>query len=237
MGLDSAVLLKPLLNKNGDRRGMHPNSRRRNKELDSHLDEIQELYLKGLSCERISNKFGCTPGPILRRVRELDIVRNLDITFISEIESEIDQFTLREKQIILAAWIDTEGWVTLYKRHKSGYRASIGVCNTKEKAIDILHDWFGGLKVIDKPYHKNASPAYRLLFSEENCRRILSQILPFLILKRRHAELLYEALALHQYNRRLNHSGSDLIAKNRTRLDEIYNELKILNARGKNNGH
>lgn len=214
----------------------------RNKELDSHLGEIKDLYLqKGLYPREISHQFGCSIDSIRRRLKELGVFYNQVIPYTAYQESQMRALTDREKQIYLAAWIDTEGYIILkkYQTKKWGgiYRPEIGIRNTKAEPLNLLKEWFVGVLDRERNNHENHNDCYRLYFTQNKCRQLIPKILPFLTIKRQQAILLYEALKFLKQNKSLSGRNGEKsylqLEQNTQSLVEISREISLLNHRGK----
>ena len=94
----------------------------------------------------------------------------------------------------LAAAIDGEGTLGIYKKKKSYYQTIILICNSSlkfvEKAREITNK--GSISIHSRP--KGYLPSYEWHVSKQgDCLEILTAILPYLIIKREKAEriLLY----------------------------------------------
>src|SRR5262249_51353211 len=90
-----------------------------------------------------------------------------------------------------AGLIDGEGYIGLHKKDKSRIRPMISVDMTCQTTIDAIHCYFrvGTVrpKKIRKPHHK---PMFRWCAIYNDARMVISRILPFMITKRKDAELV-----------------------------------------------
>jgi hypothetical protein len=160
------------------------------------------------------------------------------------IEEELERIHRKEKNLSieeavwLAAAIDFEGsliFCMASRRKKTpqwrdAFRPLLSIVNTNEALIDKVRDICGqGSVCWTHPRSKNgkAKPAKRFNLSSNGLRTILPQIQPYLIAKKRHAQLLIEALDLMRHNTGIGHNG-----QNDARLYEIKNEIHALNKRG-----
>lgn len=149
---------------------------------------------------------------------------------------------LHDEKLYTACAIDTEGSISLLKRkrkygkmikyHMHIYpRIKIG--NTNLEWINYLREFLGignittnGVKFQEHNWKK----AYIIVIGGwQDIHDLLEQIIPYLIIKRKQAELLYEASKLHLPN--LGRS-SKLYSK---RIFEIQEEITKLNKKGKIN--
>ncbi len=99
----------------------------------------------------------------------------------------------------IAGIIDGEGSLMVYPfKTKKGYviyQSRLAVCNTKKELIDYLMKTtgIGRTRVSHTPLRK---PFYYWALSSENIRKFLPIIFPYLLLKRKQAELLLEYLSI-----------------------------------------
>ena len=125
----------------------------------------------------------------------------------------------------LAAVIDCEGWIGLYKSKKSGktnycYWSAVGVGNTNRILIDKLHELTGiGIITGIQPKSYNAKYKYTWMVSRyEDVKNLLYTISPHLILKQAQAELV---LSMPPKNAKANAQRYD-----------IKQKMTILNKKG-----
>lgn len=130
----------------------------------------------------------------------------------------------------LAGIIDGEGSISLYKVSyptKRGFiwRPSVQITNTDLELIEAVKDMCDGGHIVpqeDKRGNRKTQYHYHMASSVQ--RKVISQLL--LIIKKRHKELLLEALSI--LRRRGYHPTYD----EECRLEQIYQEFKLLNKRG-----
>jgi hypothetical protein len=144
----------------------------------------------------------------------------------------------REKWIWLAGVIDTECSLGLYKRPayerervKRGFvwAPVLRCASTTPSLLEQIKRICNGGAINQQPFQSVVrKPQKQFRLSSNGLRRILPKVLPFLIVKRRQAELLLEALSL------LHLGNNQWTGKpcNDERLEEIYQELRRLNKRG-----
>lgn len=98
----------------------------------------------------------------------------------------------------VAGFIDGEGYIALSHRFEHNSSGTYGtwsswvtITNTKPLILHLIQNKYGGFmyKRIPDPT-KNHKPAYQLIFVKKTARNLLKSILPYLILKKRQAELL-----------------------------------------------
>lgn len=152
------------------------------------------------------------------------------------------QVTLLETQKAwLACALDTEGTLSIYEcqrrsRHTSQFKSRITICNTNDLFIyeikKLCPDSFINPKrgnAIQR--HENRwKSLFEIELNVDEARRILVLIMPYLIVKRRQAELMLEFLNLRHIN---NHLPNRLRGQNSVQYRRIVEEMKKLNKRGK----
>jgi hypothetical protein len=148
--------------------------------------------------------------------------------------------TEREKWIWLACAIDTECSLGLYKRgHGKKVKVRRGFswapdlrCSSTtpillEQILNICNG--GSISQCNFVDGRKRQRQYHL--SSNGLRYILPNVIPFLLVKRRHAELLLEALNI--IGKEGFRAKRNQYAKiDEKRLEEIYQELRRLNKRG-----
>ena len=133
----------------------------------------------------------------------------------------------------LAAFIDGEGTISLYKtrrkENRSGYRLqpNLSVANTDLPALEAIQAMCGNGRIVQttnpsKPHHK---PGYILKMSPNQIRHVLPQVRPYLLIKGKQADYVLEFLSL-------NVGGRHLTDASQERADGIRDAVRGLNARG-----
>lgn len=130
--------------------------------------------------------------------------------------------------------MDGEGWIGVYKinrsKHRIGYEfvPRIGVCLTKGAWIlDELKEKYGGYLMIRRRKELNWRDVTVLQIRGADGVVFLRDILPYLKIKKRQAELFIEFIELQ------GERGMDALYPDvKRRQIEIYNELRLLNAKG-----
>lgn len=136
----------------------------------------------------------------------------------------------------LGALIDGEGsiFITKSTRKKSSIGFSyVPVVNISNNNVEILRKvrkivGAGCSPCVEKPRFGNRKKSYYVRFSASAIRQLLPQILDWLVVKRRQADLLLEFLKLSK-KRFGGYGGS---RPPTAREHEVYKELKKLNRRG-----
>lgn len=131
----------------------------------------------------------------------------------------------------LAAYIDGEGSVQINERNSTrktnwGSWLRVSVSNTNPLLMVWLKETFGGTIAPSKPKKKTHKPGLKWHVSCRTAAGILEQCLPYMILKRSHAEI---ALA---WQKTLRGPGHRIDLATRTQRVELKDKLKVLNARG-----
>ena len=131
----------------------------------------------------------------------------------------------------LAGIVDGEGYITLAKVHATNsYSQLLGIDNTSEALIIWLRDNIpGGSARLSREAEGRRETQYRwTLQSREELMGVLRCIIPFLIIKKLHAQLLLKCLVEVKTKRR----GEDYTADDKESLEAYYSILRSLNARG-----
>jgi len=142
--------------------------------------------------------------------------------------------TEREKWIWLACIIDTEGCLGIWKKKQPrsiiGYRyiPSFTIPNNSRDLVLMTKEICNRGSI----HQNNSLWIYQL--DSEGLRNTLPEVLPFLIVKRRQAELLLEALGIMKDNKKHNgnavHFGNHelKLRENYQKLDRIKEEITTL---------
>lgn len=143
-----------------------------------------------------------------------------------------------EQAAYIAGIIDGEGYVTVikvYDHHGTvgvlGYRPYIGVSNTNRDLLLWLQDvtGFGSIKISTRGKHeKNSRTAWKWGIWSLQAKQVLEAALPYLIIKKRQAELVLEFVS----KRRRSVGRKGLSDAEREFQVSIYIKLRVLNKRG-----
>jgi len=111
-----------------------------------------------------------------------------------------------------AGIVDGEGHISLLKRHETNtVRLQVAVTNTNEWLCQWLKMQFGGRVQTMKPFKVNWKVAYRWQIDYKHASYFLKLILPYLNLKRGHAELAIKFQARRQPRNRFNNEESNIL--------------------------
>lgn len=132
----------------------------------------------------------------------------------------------------LAGLFDGEGCINIYKRRRERARGGYElipqaiVCLTK--GSEILHElksrYGGDLSIRQR--QANWSPVTYWNLRHKGLKKFLNDILPYLIIKKQQAMLALEYSSIHGGGRHFLYEGE------KERQIELYNKLRLLNARG-----
>lgn len=131
-----------------------------------------------------------------------------------------------------AGFVDGEGCITLSEctKKKTGCRwfsAIVDVCQVNRKPLDKLQSIIGGrIRVLKDEY----GTAYQWRAYGDNTLVALKRVLPYLVGKRRQAELVIE------FQKTKRKSWERLAPEVHVRREAIFHELRALNARRKRVG-
>lgn len=132
----------------------------------------------------------------------------------------------------LAGILDGEGSIYIQSRNRNNsinYFPRFQIVNTNKELLDWVKEIFGGI-VYEKP-RKHLNPNWRMQYewfsTREQIDQILPLIIPFLIIKKKHAEVMLE------FRKTFLNKKSFKISKeiNEFRKD-CLTQLKALNKRG-----
>jgi len=141
------------------------------------------------------------------------------------------EFNEREKWIWLAAIVDCEGCLGLWKKREKhlrrGYRyqPALTITNSSREFLELIKKTVGCGYISRNTKRKDW---YQYEMCNNDLRRVLPQIQPFLIVKKKQCELLLEALKLLEEDRKSGGRNPELIDRNYERLDEIHEEIAKL---------
>jgi len=146
--------------------------------------------------------------------------------------------TEREKLIWLACGIDTECSLSFLKvpgygstRRGFAWHQFLRCSSTTLVLLEQIKEICKGGCINDFIMQRGRKPQKQYRLSSNGLRYILPNVIPFLLVKRRHAELLLEALNI------MGRIGFRAKRNQYTKIDEksleeIYQELRRLNKRG-----
>jgi len=190
-------------------------------------EKLKELHLvEGKSCYQIAKELGVSRSTVLRYLKRMGIPHR---TF-KVIGKKLPEWACG----YVAGMIDGEGTVTVLKyrnrkRNIIRYEPRIFIDNTNIDLLKKIREICGCgslYKQTSKKQESRQNPLYRLSLSSDCLRSILPQILPYLICKRRQAEILMEVL---QY---VKLGNNQFTQRPVDKLENLINELRKLNRRG-----
>lgn len=128
-----------------------------------------------------------------------------------------------------AGMIDGEGCVTL-ARFGGYFSTQLTMAQVDRIPLDWLRMHFGGSVHLGFRGNNRCRPAFKWVLSSRQVRRTLPAVLPYLIVKRRHAEIVlawYAALPTYRDSR-----SAAIKFPLREPLASLYEEIRALNRRG-----
>lgn len=144
----------------------------------------------------------------------------------------------------IAGFMDGEGTFAIIKnkyRSEANYFPYITVTNTKKRPLEQIADWLkmGYVSIRHERHPRNHSDTYTLRIQRiVDVRALVEFLKPYLIIKKEQAELVQE-LASIKANKKITilrgKHGRVLgtLRRSLPREEEIYNEVRTLNKRGK----
>jgi hypothetical protein len=150
--------------------------------------------------------------------------------------------TATERAAYLAGAIDGEGWIGLQRIAPNAERGiksprfkfGLTIANTNRPWLETIQSWVGGT-IYEMRGKANKRRCHFIRFSATEVKAILGMVMPYLLIKRRQAELLIQFFPLAAVRRMGNGypaSGADpgIVSQQ----EAIYRELRRLNQRGEN---
>jgi len=138
----------------------------------------------------------------------------------------------------LAGFIDAEGCLMIPKSTDSNgnsqYRARISIGNTDKPVLEEIRGRFGGIMTNQPSARVGWRHAYQLIWSDGMVERLLLSVLPYLIVKRRHAMVML-ALVDHKKATRQGRAASEFARHPRKVIafrENLRQRMKALNAKG-----
>lgn len=132
----------------------------------------------------------------------------------------------------MAGFLDGEGTITLvkatWKRNRAGfqYQPLVSLANTNRGVLEQIVGLCGNgrITVTNSP-HVTHKLGYCVRFSTNQIRHVLPQLLPYLRIKKRQAQLLLKFLSFRT-------AGKHLSDETYRRMEDIRMQLRGLNQRG-----
>lgn len=132
-----------------------------------------------------------------------------------------------EQAAYLAGAIDGEGCVT--SCGLSSLR--VAIANTNRQWLEQLQSWVGGI-IQEHRGRFNKRPSYSLSLLVEESGEALAQCQPYLILKKKQAELYFRLAGLRRQYAGGTRRGYRTDPEYAAARDEVFAELRLLNKRG-----
>lgn len=128
----------------------------------------------------------------------------------------------------VAGILDGEGSITLVCRRGKSPLTTVVAGNTDRAMIDWLHTHLGGRVRFAPSANPRCRPMWCWALYAIEARRVLRAVLPYLVTKRRHAEIV---LAFDEA-RQLRHRESPILPPEPEPFASLLAELRALNRRG-----
>jgi len=172
-------------------------------------------------------------------VLRTDIVLLKPTPELEKLVREEQKLTTEQKWVWLACAVDGEGNMTLSatmrsdigRRHPA-YKPRVIISNSSQAFVDFAKSLVGcGYMIVHKDSRPTRKDVYDFSCPQGKLLDFLTNIRPYLLIKRKQCDLLMEALQILQDNR---HYRSGLtLEKNFERLQKIKEELHIANKKGR----
>jgi len=143
------------------------------------------------------------------------------------------------KKAYIAGLIDGEGCITIIKRNvkrKSElfcfYQCLVIMVNTDKKMLDFIANLYGGWITTNRRLKGNQKTSYTWVCAGDKMRKLLKDILPYLVTKKAQAKILlrfpnYEYTGWGQFR------SKGRSKKQKKEQDDLYTKIKELNQVGK----
>ena len=139
----------------------------------------------------------------------------------------------------IAGIVDGEGCITIIKRNvkrKNGvfcfYQCLVIVTNANKKMLDFITKLYGGWISTNHKLKGNQKISYNWVCAGDNMRKLLNDILPYLIIKKEQAKLILQfPIYEHTSQTGIKNKGRSAIEK--TKQDNLWIKMKKLNRPGK----
>jgi hypothetical protein len=137
-----------------------------------------------------------------------------------------------------AGFLDGEGHFTIALTHKgTNFRAIISASQTTSEPLLLLQHWFGGSIRVYTDKVKAHKPCYEWTVVGVGLASLLEAITPYLIVKKRHADLILQFKKLvdasvERRSREGKRSRAEVVIEEMRLRVEVFCAVKELNMRG-----
>ena len=137
----------------------------------------------------------------------------------------------------LAGLLDGEGTFTISTLHPTGYPAynfrDIYIANTNIDVMNWLKERLdGSIRVSRESPDRNTKTLYKWHPSAKQHEYIIRNTFPFLVIKKKHAQLLMEFIELKKKQNAWGRGRNGLTEQERAERNTILEKVSILNQRG-----
>ena len=130
----------------------------------------------------------------------------------------------------LAGIVDGEGYIFIvFSKSTQNYLCGVYIKNTDKELLDLFAKYFGGNVTFHKRSKPNHKDTYQWVCFGNKAAKLCKQILPYLIIKRKQAELLLKFSKTLKKNLKDNYKLSKDTENKRKML---IKKIKTLNKRG-----
>lgn len=196
---------------------------------DNDISRIIDYYQStGMCANDIAYNFGTNKTILYKILRQNHIPTRL------EIKTKKEKMNIRniakEVKGYLAGAIDGEGYIFIvFSKSTQNYICGVYIRNTDRRLLEVFAKYFGGNIYFLRRQKSNHKDSYSWQCAGFKAAELCKCILPYLVIKRRQAELLLEFSKTLKNNVKNNSKLPKCIENKRTKL---INKIKILNKRG-----
>ncbi|MFH1473645.1 MAG: hypothetical protein ABIE55_02005 [Candidatus Aenigmatarchaeota archaeon] len=175
----------------------------------------------------IASKFGINKNTMYKILRHNNIPTRLSVKTIMEKANKVK--IPKDLKGYIAGIVDGEGHVFITFTRTQNYLCGVDVMNTDKRVLEFFVKYFGGNILLRKRAKPNHKDSYRWQCFGSKAAKLCRCILPYLIVKRKQAELLLEFSKTLRKGPNENYKLSKKVENKRKML---IKKIKVLNKRG-----
>ena len=134
----------------------------------------------------------------------------------------------------IAGILDGEGCIAIHKKavrkqhHNPTFLVHMDITNTSRDLLGWVRLTTGLGKILDKPRTKGWKACYKLFFIADEIKPLLERVLPYMLVRRKQAELVLEFIGTIKYHGPAHPTTVDEYIQK----ELIFEEIEELNRRG-----